>query len=237
VVKEVDGVAVELRNVSKSFGRVRVLDSVSLTARRGEVHVIVGPNGVGKTTLLKIIAGVLRPDSGEVMVRGSVALVPQGDSLLPWRTALRNITLPLELSGLDGVEAREAARRVAEGLGISRYLDMYPRELSGGTRRKVAIARALVTNPDVLLLDEPYNGLDVDSVRSLNETIRGLSSGGRTIILVSHQVAEAAEVADSFTAITGRPGRVTASMDVRGLGPEEGARAMKAALGVGVNGA
>ena len=135
------------------------------------------------------------------------------------------------------VERALRYRRLAEGLGISRYLDMYPRELSGGTRRKVAIARALVTNPDVLLLDEPYNGLDVDSVRSLNETIRGLSSGGRTIILVSHQVAEAAEVADSFTAITGRPGRVTASMDVRGLGPDERVRAMKAALGVGVNGA
>mgnify|MGYP001772818264 FL=1 len=211
---------VVLRDVSKSFGGVKVLDGISLEVREGEVFAIVGPNGVGKTTLLKIIAGVLKPDAGEVRVEGSVGYVPQGDSLLPWRTIWRNIALPLELAGIDGAEARERVRSVAEELGISRYLDMYPREVSGGTRRKAAIARALVSGPDVLLLDEPYAGLDLSSTRSTNEAISRLARGGKAIVLVSHQLEEAAEVADRAALIAGRPARIVATVDLAGLGPE-----------------
>ncbi|MGC9209912.1 MAG: ABC transporter ATP-binding protein [Acidilobus sp.] len=211
------GVRVRAVDVTKSFNGTRVLDGVSIEVEDGEVHSVLGPNGVGKTTLLKIIAGILRPDSGIIEVRGSVAYVPQGDSLLPWRTLLRNITLPLELAGVGREEAVKVASRVAEELNISRYLNMYPREVSGGTRRKAAIARALVSNPDVLLLDEPYAGLDVASVRSMNEAILRLADDGKAIIVVSHQLEEAAEVASVATLLSGRPARVVARVRLREL--------------------
>ncbi|WP_158303801.1 ABC transporter ATP-binding protein [Acidilobus saccharovorans] len=226
-----DGVTALVRDVSKAFGRVAVLQRVSLEARAGEVHAVVGPNGVGKTTLLRIIAGIIRPDEGLVKVEGRVSLVPQGDSLLPWRSALRNITLPLEVAGMPMERAREEAVKIAERLGITRFLGSYPRELSGGTRRKVAIARSLITDPDVLLLDEPYTGLDLEAVRSLNDIVRSLAREGKTIIIVSHQIEETAQVADVVTAIAGRPGRVVAHEDLRKVPPSGRAELIRKAAG------
>lgn len=220
---------VRVVKVSKSFGGVRVLDGVSLEAGPSEVHVVLGPNGVGKTTLLRIIAGVLRPDSGEVVVDGVVGLVPQGDSLLPWKRVEDNIALPLLLAGVPKAKALEEARAVAARLGISQYLRSYPRELSGGTRRKVAIARALVMRPSVLLLDEPYAGLDAASVRSLNEVIASLAREGVTVVMSTHQVLEASPVATSVTALAGRPARV--ALQLRGDGPL-GERLVEAAAGL-----
>ncbi|MGC9071288.1 MAG: ABC transporter ATP-binding protein [Acidilobus sp.] len=221
------GVMVSVSNVSKSFNGTKVLEGVSLEVREGEVHSVLGPNGVGKTTLLKIIAGILRPDSGHVSVKGKVSYVPQGDSLLPWRTVVRNVTLPLELAGVGTEEAIKAASKVAEELKIERYLYMYPREVSGGTRRKAAIARALVSDPDVLLLDEPYAGLDIYSVRSTNEALLGLADRGKAIIVVSHQIDEAAEVSSVTTIISGKPGKVAATANVRGLEINERVRVLR----------
>lgn len=207
---------VTVREVSKSFGKVRVLEGVSLDVGPSEVHVVLGPNGVGKTTLIRIIAGLIRPDSGEVKVSGTVGLVPQGDSLLPWKTAIDNISLPLIASGARRAEAYAEAKAVAARLGVSQYLDAYPRQLSGGTRRKVAIARALVMKPSVLLLDEPYAGLDVASIRSLNEVLGSLAREGVSIVMSTHQVVEASEVATSVTVLAGRPARPVISMRSEG---------------------
>jgi len=198
---------ISLSGVSKRFGNNIVIRDVSFNVGKGEVYSIIGPNGVGKSTLLKIIAGILKHDEGEVIVNGKTSLVPQNDLLLPWMTLEENITFPLRIIGVDKKEAETKAWELSVMLGFEKYLKIYPKHASGGTRRKAAIARGLALGANIILLDEPFIGLDISSATSLLNTIKKLK-GKLTIIMVSHQLYELAELSDRVALLDGSPGTI-----------------------------
>lgn len=206
-----------------------VLGGVSFSIAGGETLVVLGPNGVGKSTLLKAIHGLV-PYEGRVEVSGPTSMIPQSDMLLPWFTIEKNIALPLIARGVPEREALERAREVAKRLGLSEYLGYYPRQVSGGTRRKASIARALAVEATILLLDEPYTGLDINAVMELQGILREIKESGATMVLVSHQIAEAAEVADRAIILKGRPARVAWEEDLRGLKYEEKVALLREAI-------
>jgi NitT/TauT family transport system ATP-binding protein len=216
------GVAVEVRGLWKAFNGRPVLASVDIAACRGEVTAIVGPNGSGKTTLLRIIAGLDRDYRGLVRVEGRPLLVFQETLLLPWKKLRDNVALGLLYRGVSRREAYHRVETVAELLGFREHLDKYPWEVSGGTARKAAIARMLVLDPDILLLDEPLAGLDVEARRRLLEFLEEQAHGrGKTILLVDHSIEHVAGHADRLYVLGGTPSKVVASIDLRGLEPRE----------------
>ncbi|MDV3103900.1 ATP-binding cassette domain-containing protein [Thermococcus waiotapuensis] len=202
-----------VRNLEKSFSGEKILGGITLEANRGEVVGIVGPNGTGKSTLVKILAGVERPDSGEALVRGKLSLVYQEDYLLPWKRLRDNLCLGLRFRGGD-CDSLPIAKR----LMIDRFLDKYPKEVSGGTRRKAAIARALLFDFDVLILDEPLTGLDTESKDTLLSIIEELAESGKAVLIVSHQLEELFRVAHRVYVLNGRPAIVTKVLRKEELG-------------------
>ncbi len=180
---------VRLENVTKAFGDKTVLSGFSYEFVEGARYVITGSSGVGKTTLLRLICGLLRPDAGraEVAEGARVRAVFQEDRLLPWRTVLQNVTL----GESDGAYARE----LLSELGLADEADAYPAALSGGMSRRVAIARALCAKPDVLLLDEPFNGLDPD-MKARTAALIFDKMRGKTVITVAHDAEAFAEYTD-----------------------------------------
>ncbi len=201
--------AIIVRNLVKKYGNDLVLDGISLTVRRGESIGLAGPNGAGKSTLLKIIAGIEPYDSGEVVVNGRVGFVPQETILLPWRTLRSNVLLAAKIRGIPKQAAWEKMGEGARILGITEYLDYYPRQVSGGTARKAQILMALVLNPDILLLDEPFTGLDRDTITALQKTLLDLRREySLTIITVSHMLDELIAIADKLYLLTHKPARI-----------------------------
>jgi NitT/TauT family transport system ATP-binding protein len=188
-----------VKNLRKSFGEP-ILSGISLEVREGEVVGIVGPNGTGKSTLVKIIAGVEKPDSGEVILNGTLAVAYQEDYLLPWKRIRDNVCLPLKFRGGEC-----SVEELAEKLGLMPYLDLYPKEVSGGNRRKAAILRAILMDADVTVLDEPFTGLDTASIEALLSLISELKGRGKAFIVVSHQLDELFRIADRVYVLSGRP--------------------------------
>ncbi|WP_376792268.1 ABC transporter ATP-binding protein [Thermoflexus sp.] len=204
-------------------GEIPALREVSLALRPGEFVCLVGPSGCGKTTLLRILAGLLRPTQGEVWLGAQplqgpdprIGIVFQKDSLLPWRTALENVRLPLELSGWPSLEAARQAQAWLEQVGLQGFEHAYPRELSGGMQQRVALARALAANPEILLLDEPFATLDAITRERLNEVLVDLWERQRkTVLMVTHDVQEAAWLADRVLVMSPRPGSIIAEIQV-----------------------
>lgn len=200
----VGGVAWSLEEVRLFLGGRRVLDSLSASAAAGSSTVLVGPSGCGKTTLLRVLGGLVSIDAGRVIHRtGEGAEIPraqwrasfcfQEPRLLPWLSALDNAALPLSLAGMAKDEARTAARKELAHTGLADAAELLPRELSGGMQMRVALARALVTRPDLLLLDEPFAALDELRRMQLDEALRALQAElGFTMVFVTHSAAEAA---------------------------------------------
>ncbi|WP_034386268.1 ABC transporter permease subunit [Deinococcus sp. YIM 77859] len=206
-------VAVRLRGVTVRLGRQTVLEDVDLTVLHGEFLAVIGPSGGGKSTLLRVLAGLLRPQAGTVEIASAPALMFQDNRLLPWRTALRNVELPRDLGAGSGLEPRRALQMV----GLDAYADYYPAQLSGGMRARVALARALAQSHDVLLLDEPFAALDALVRERFNAELRHLhDKTGRTTVLVTHSIREAVWLADRVAVLRG--GRIVAVLDTRGAG-------------------
>ncbi len=221
---------IEAVNIKKSYNGLKVLKQVSIKLEKGEVVAIAGPNGCGKTTFLKILSGIENPDSGKLYVRGKISLIPQDNLLFPWFNVRKNISLGLKFKGVKKEIQESKVKEISEKLGITSYLKEYPLRLSGGTAKKVAIARALVLDPDILLLDEPFAGLDIESVATLKNSILMLKKSGISMIIVSHQLDELIEMADRIYFFSHRPATVKRAVDVGGLSLAEGKKLVSALL-------
>lgn len=204
-----------LRSVSKTFsGGTRAVDTLSLEIPSGQLVALLGPSGCGKSTLLRMIAGLETPTSGSITfssgaARPRTAYVFQDAHLLPWRTVLANVTLPLELEEVNRAECHTRAIAALASVGLSDFASRYPAELSGGMRMRVSLARALVTDPAMLLLDEPFAALDEITRQSLDESLRALwKSRGMTTIFVTHSIAEATYLSQRVVVFSKRPARI-----------------------------
>ncbi len=213
---------IEAKNLSKSFSTIQVLSDIDFALKSGELVGIVGPNGCGKTTFLRILSDIESPDSGVVKVFGKVVMIPQDNLLFPWFNVRKNISLGLKFRGMSSRDIDLRVDRVADELGITAYLRSYPSQISGGTAKKVAIARALVLEPDVLLLDEPFAGLDVSSVENLLESLLKLKGRGISMVVVSHQIEELIEIADRIYFFSHRPAHVKRVIDLQNTSVAEG---------------
>ena len=218
------GVAVRVKGASRAFdGGVTVLDGLDLDIAAGSFVALLGPSGCGKSTLLRLIAGLDRADRGEVSLeepearestslalpRGRIAFVFQDAHLLPWRRVLDNAALPLELSGVPASERRAAAAETLAEVGLADAMTRFPAELSGGMKMRVSLARALVTRPRILLLDEPFGALDELTRNRLDDQLRALWRRlSMTVLFVTHSITEAAYLAERAVVFSRRPARV-----------------------------
>ena len=224
------GPAISFRDVSKHFpaadgSRLEVLRDVSFDVRIGDVVAILGPSGSGKSTLLNMAAGLIFPDAGQVVVMGQstdaavdwshVGYMFQDDRLLPWRVAVRNVALALEAGSIPAAERLRRARAVLDLVGLGGFEHSYPHQLSGGMRSRVALARSLVGEPQILLMDEPFSRLDAQTRGSMHrELLRIHALRAMTILFVTHDVEEAVVLADHVVMMSARPGRVRRTIDI-----------------------
>ena len=212
------GVGIDIRNLRRVFDSSTVaIEKLDLGIGPGEFVAILGPSGCGKSTLLRIIADLDRPTSGSVEIRGSlqnargrgVAYVFQDAHLLPWRRVIDNVALPQELLGVSRSQRREAAMNAIERVGLAEAAGRYPAQLSGGMRMRVSLARALITDPKLLLLDEPFAALDEITRQQLDEQLRDLwMRSGMTVLFVTHSIGEATFLAERAVVLSRRPARV-----------------------------
>lgn len=215
---------IKIENVSKTFlspiernRRVEVLNRFSLTVHKGEFLTFFGPNACGKTTLLNIVAGLISPDNGSVLIdektpsQAKIGFVFQNyqNSLLPWRSNIDNVSLSLELEGINKGQRLEKARDFLRKLEVEIPEESYPYQLSGGQQQLLCIARALISDPDVLVMDEPFNQLDFQTRIGMNEKIQDIwMKTNKTILFVSHDLDEAILLADRIVLLTKRPARI-----------------------------
>ena len=201
-----------------SAAGLEALDSVSFTIQPQEFVCVLGPSGSGKSTLLRILAGLLQPTSGTFTFRGGkpkIGMVFQQSNLMPWRTTLQNILLPLELEGLPAGESQARAQELINLVGLQGFESAWPRDLSGGMAQRVAIARALIHDPDILLLDEPFGSLDALTREHMwTELSRIWQRRQKTVLMVTHSIGESLLLADRVLVLTQRPGKVKLDLEV-----------------------
>ncbi len=212
-----------IRNLSAIFpnenGGLHALDNISFEVHPREFVCVLGPSGSGKTTLLRILAGLIAPTSGSFTFghgeQPSIGMVFQQANLMPWRTVMENIKLPLEVKKVADTSARLKAREMIELVGLQGFEDSLPRDLSGGMAQRVAIARAFIHDPDLLLLDEPFGSLDAITREHMwNELSRIWERQQKTVIMVTHSINESLFLADRVLVFTPRPGRVKLDLNV-----------------------
>jgi NitT/TauT family transport system ATP-binding protein len=221
----------EAKNISKSFpiagGKsLLVLEDISFTVQEGEIVSIVGPSGAGKSSLLRILSGLAEPTRGEVLYHGkplkeakpNIAMVFQSFALFPWLTVLENVELGLIARDLPPDEAHEKALKVIDLVGLDGFEEAYPRELSGGMKQRVGIARALAVEPEILFMDEPFSGLDILTAENLRSELIDLWLKKRmptkAMLLVTHNIEEAIELSDRIIVMSHNPGRIKADLVV-----------------------
>jgi NitT/TauT family transport system ATP-binding protein len=212
-----------LQGVDKTFAAgVAALRGVSFDIRRGEFVSLLGPSGCGKSTALRIVAGLSEPSAGDVVwhggqagAPGSIGFVFQEPTLMPWASVISNVHLPLKLAGIGFDKAQPQIAQVLARVGLSDFANAYPRELSGGMKMRVSIARALVTQPQLLLMDEPFAALDEITRFRLNNDLLALwHASDQTVVFVTHSVFESVFLSSRVLVMTPRPGRVFAEIDI-----------------------
>jgi NitT/TauT family transport system ATP-binding protein len=226
-------------HISHRFGALDVLDDVSFTVRAGEVVAIVGPSGCGKSTLLSILGGLLQPSRGAAGLRGAppagslnpLTFVFQDFALLPWCTVEGNVAFPLEHTGLSASERRSVIDDALRRTGLADFRAAYPKQLSGGMRQRVGIARALAVRPAILLMDEPLSALDSQTRELLMEDfVRLLADGAMGAVYVTHNLEEAVRLADRIVVLSRRPGRVRETVAIPMTRGERGAAEARSQL-------
>jgi len=218
---------IEIKGVSKTYktqdGEVPSLQPLDFDIQDGEFLVVVGPSGCGKSTLLKLIAGLLPPTQGEIRVEGRVVASPHRDVgivfqsalLLPWRRVLENVMMPVEVKGLPVEEYRKRALDLIKMVGLDGFERKYPWQLSGGMQQRAAICRALVHDPKIVLMDEPFGALDAMTRERMNVELQRIQRETRkTVLLITHSIPEAVFLADRVLVMSARPGRIDAIYDV-----------------------
>jgi NitT/TauT family transport system ATP-binding protein len=210
--------------ISRGGEEVAALADVSLEARRNELVCLVGPSGCGKSTLLRLVAGLIKPSGGRVAIDGSTVTEPRADTgivfqaptLLPWASILDNVLFPLDMMGRLDAAGRARARDLLALVGLAGFESKYPRELSGGMQQRAGICRALVHDPKILLMDEPFGALDALTREELTmEVMRIWREQPKTILFVTHSIPEAVLLADRVVVMSARPGRIAEIIEVR----------------------
>lgn len=217
----------ELRNVSKQYGQTDesfpAIQDVSFALNRGEFACVVGPSGCGKSTLLKMAAGLDTPTSGEIRFCGQpvtgphpkISMVFQSFALFPWRTVTGNVEYGLEVRGIPKAERVDSVQKYLEMVGLAGYGHLYPKQLSGGMKQRVGIARALAVDPEVVLMDEAFSAIDEFTAETLREEVADIhAETEKTFVLVTHNLIEAVELADKIIVLSSRPARVKKILDV-----------------------
>ncbi|NLN48113.1 MAG: ABC transporter ATP-binding protein [Clostridiales bacterium] len=212
---------VEMHNVSMNYhalsGETQAIEKLSLTVSDGEFISIVGPSGCGKSTLLSLISGVLEPSKGKIFIKskevqrptGNIGYMLQKDHLFEWRTIIKNVIIGLEIQGTLNEKTYDSAEKLLKEYGLYEFKNHYPRQLSGGMRQRAALIRTLATNPDILLLDEPFSALDYQTRLAISEEIwLIIKKEKKTAILVTHDIAEAISMSDRVIVLTKRPAEV-----------------------------
>jgi NitT/TauT family transport system ATP-binding protein len=207
-------IALSFQGVTKTFPGYIAIAEIDLEVRSGAFVSVVGPSGCGKSTLLNIAAGLMQPTEGIVEVFGErlgginrrAAYMFQQDALLPWKTVLENIALPLIFRGADAVEAATKARPWIDRIGLSGFADSYPAQLSGGMKKRVAMAQSWIADPDILLMDEPFSALDVHTrLRMESELLKLWTESSRTVLFVTHDLEEALAMGDEVVVLSAGP--------------------------------
>jgi NitT/TauT family transport system ATP-binding protein len=213
----------ELAGVSKRYGNTTVLESIDLAIAQGEFVSLIGPSGCGKSTLLKLISGLTTPTTGSILIDGltplnartSISYIFQDATLLPWRTVTRNVGLGLELEHVNREVRKHKVQSLIELVGLTHVAGAYPRQLSGGMKMRVSVARALATTPRLLLMDEPFGALDEMTRDRLNEELLRLRSEQNwTAVFVTHSVAEAVFLSTRIIVLAPTPGRIAQEIAV-----------------------
>ena len=209
--------------LNKRFDALEALRGIDLSIAPGEFISVVGPSGCGKTTFLRIVAGLETASSGKVLIDGKVVTRPggdrgfvfQNDSLLPWRTVFANAMIGPEVAGRAGPTERKRTLELLKLVGLEGFEDYHPRQLSGGMRQRVNLARALAIDPDILLMDEPFSALDAQTREIMQtELMRIWEQGRKTVLFVTHQIDEAVFLSDRVLVFARRPGRLQESVDI-----------------------
>lgn len=214
----------QISGLCKSFGDLEALRGIELAMERGEFISVVGPSGCGKTTFLRIVAGLEPATSGIILLDGRSLSGPgrdrgfvfQNDNLLPWRTVLSNAVIGPEINGKVGAKERQRTLDLLTLVGLGGFENFYPRQLSGGMRQRVNLARALAIDPEVLLMDEPFSSLDAQTREIMQtELLRIWDQGRKTVLFVTHQIDEAVFLSDRVLVLARRPGRLQESVEIK----------------------